>query len=67
MSGRSSITAGRRSLGAAGEDTDGATVVRAGGERAADGELDVRGAVLAREQQHVDHLPRRPPTARSAR
>ena len=56
-SGRSSITAGWWPVRAAGEHADGAAVVRAGGQRAADGELDVRGAVLAGEQQHVDHLP----------
>ena len=45
-------------VGAAGEDADRAAVVRARCERAADRELDVRGSVLAGEQQHVDHLPR---------
>ena len=42
---------------AADEQRDGAAVVRAGGQRAADRELDLLGGVLAAEQQHVDHLP----------
>src|SRR5690606_2707630 len=37
---------------------DGATVDRAGGERAADSQLDARGPVLADQHQDVDHLPR---------
>ena len=49
---------GGRGLGAAGEDRDGAAVVRAGRERAADGQRHPVGPVLAAEHQHVDHLPR---------
>ena len=44
-------------LRAAGEDRDRAPVDRAGGERATDRELHAGGAVVAAEQQHVDHLP----------
>ena len=54
---RQVVEAGDRcSLGPASEDADGAAVVGAGGERAADGEFDLRGAVLAAEEQDVDHL-----------
>src|SRR5437764_467142 len=42
---------------AASENRDGATVDRARGQRAADGELHPGGAVLAAEQHDVDHLP----------
>ena len=42
---------------AAGENLDGASVDRARGQRAADGELHPGGAVLAAEQHDVDHLP----------
>jgi hypothetical protein len=48
-----------RALRAAGEDGDGAAVVRAGRERAADGEFDVLGPVVAHEHEHVEHLARR--------
>ena len=51
--------AGLAALSAAGEDLHRAAVERAGRQRAADGELDLRGGQLAAEQQHVDHLPGR--------
>src|SRR6185437_16169269 len=43
---------------AASENLDGTSVDRARGQRAADSELDPGRAVIAAEQQHVDHLPR---------
>jgi hypothetical protein len=49
----------RRPLTPPREQRDCAAIMRAGGERAADGELDPLGPVLADEQEHVDHLPGR--------
>jgi hypothetical protein len=42
---------------AACQDGDCASVVSTRGERPTDGQLDLAGAVLAGEHQHVDHLP----------
>ena len=55
---RQRLGAPRRLLGASGEHRDGSAIDRARRESAANGELQAGWAVLAREHQNVDHLPR---------